>query len=840
MVLLINMVSMISEACRNVERLPAALIWSGIIQAAAALALVIFKAPGGIFLHHGKAPIYLYYGILIAVVIFGLVEASAGFWVSDAWLRQVGLADQTEKLSTEIERIETVVTAVKGRTLGNKPLLRSLARLKELLYDADDLVDELDYYRLEQQVNRVTSAPSSSNALERTDGDATEQAGGSTDNPDMRSTNKRKNPCKEWDDFDVKRDREGRIQEAECKYCRKVLQCPTGNGTSVLRNHLKSKTCPNTRAAGDQQPNTLSIGDSINSISTKRLRFDKGSTHNRSGNTYLWDKAQLCNRIEQIALQLHDIRLDVNGFLNNSNAMNHCPNNTSYPRLRTSSLVPCKIYGRKMEKDYMIRVMRTYGSDTLTVLPIVGIGGVGKTALAQFLYNDPTVKSQYQRAWVWVSDEIDEVTITRNMLGFFSPESNRGTSSYAKLQEILKGHMDTCSNRFLLVLDDVWNNMDYYRWNELLAPLRSSATKGNVIIVTTRNLFLAEMTGTVKPIKLGALKIDDVRSFFEALAFGDDNDKGNPTLEIIGRQIVEKLKGSPLAVETAGNILRKQLTVDYWSNILKNEEWKSLQHNRGIMLSLKLSYDQLPYKLQKCLLYCSIFPYKYQFLAEDLIDIWISQGFVRCDNSSKIEDTGQEYLNDLVDWGFFEQADTRDSQICYIVMMPALIHEFARLVSRTECAVIDSVECNEIPPTVRHLSILTDSAYHKDHTQHIHRNERFEEKLRSVVKSVRKLRTLLLIGNCDHFFLRSFQHIFEKAKYLRMLQISSTYASLDDALVPNLVNSTHIRYLKVETKGSGEALHIPLSKFYHLEVLDARDTDIPDHMNGLVSMRLLV
>ncbi|GJN26421.1 hypothetical protein PR202_gb14349 [Eleusine coracana subsp. coracana] len=66
------------------------------------------------------------------------------------------------------------------------------------------------------------------------------------------------------------------------------------------------------------------------------------------------------------------------------------------------------------------------------------------------------------------------------------------------------------------------------------------------------------------------------------------------------------------------------------------------------------------------------------FLAEDLIDIWISQGFVRCDNSSKIEDTGQEYLNDLVDWGFFEQADTRDSQICYIVMMPALIHEFAR------------------------------------------------------------------------------------------------------------------------------------------------------------------
>jgi hypothetical protein len=75
---LMQIVNMISEALRNVERLPAALISGGVVQAAAALALAIFKAPAGIFLHNGKGPFYLYYGILVAVGSFGLVEASVG------------------------------------------------------------------------------------------------------------------------------------------------------------------------------------------------------------------------------------------------------------------------------------------------------------------------------------------------------------------------------------------------------------------------------------------------------------------------------------------------------------------------------------------------------------------------------------------------------------------------------------------------------------------------------------------------------------------------------------------------------------------------------------------
>ncbi|TVU14792.1 hypothetical protein EJB05_38285, partial [Eragrostis curvula] len=678
----------------------------------------------------------------------------------DEWLRQVGLADDIQELKVEIEKVEGVVSAGKGRAVGNRQLARLLARLKELLYDADDVVDELDYYRLKHEV-------------------------------------------------------EGAL------------------------NH----TC----SASDGAPNdTTDLAR--NSTSRKRAREDEELTHNTAANPHPWDKARFSNKIQQIARQLQHIRLEVNEIHSVSSAnLNHYQNSTLYQRLKTSSLAPRKVYGREQEKDYIMRVMRAGESDSLTVLPIVGIGGVGKTALAQLVYNDPTVENQYERAWVWVSDNFDKVIVTRDMLDFFSQEIHKRISNYAKLQEILKGHMKRHPKKFLLILDDVWGNMDCYQWNELLDPLKSSPTKGNMIIMTTRNLFLAERIGTVKPMKLDALNNydsnsdgdDHVWSLFKAAALGADRYRGNQNLEKVGRQIVEKLAGNPLAVETAGNVLRKQhCSVDHWNNILKNEDWKSLQHSRGIMQSLKLSYDQLPYKLQQCFLYCSIFPYNYEFLAEDLIAVWISQGFVRGNNSSDIEETGRGYLTELVGSGFFEQVDTEGNQIC--VMVPALMHDFAKLVSRKECAVIDSMECNELLPTTRHLSILTDFAYHyEDHPQKIQRNERFEEKLRSVVTPARKLRTLLLIGKCDCFFLRSFQHIFEKEKYLRMLQISSPYASFDDDFLPSLVNSTHLRYLKVKIKGNGEALHIPQSKFYHLEVLDAGNSAICNDMNSLVSMRRL-
>ncbi|KAF7087252.1 hypothetical protein CFC21_090455 [Triticum aestivum] len=82
MAILSDIVTLISGAFLDRKNLPRALISCGVLKAAAALCLLLFRAPGGIFLHHGKGLLYLYFAVLIVVVVFGIVEALVGVWVS--------------------------------------------------------------------------------------------------------------------------------------------------------------------------------------------------------------------------------------------------------------------------------------------------------------------------------------------------------------------------------------------------------------------------------------------------------------------------------------------------------------------------------------------------------------------------------------------------------------------------------------------------------------------------------------------------------------------------------------------------------------------------------------
>jgi len=156
---------------------------------------------------------------------------------------------------------------------------------------------------------------------------------------------------------------------------------------------------------------------------------------------------------------------------------------------------------------------------------------------------------------------------------------------------------------------------------------------------------------------------------------------------------------------------------------------------------LKNIYYHLPYHLQQYFLACSIFSSDHQFHIDGLVSMWISSGFV------KSIGTGWDYLNALVNSCFFEQVGTKDDSVlqqCYV--MCGMMHEFARLVSRTEFATIDGLECKEVLPTVRHLSIQTDLVYHIDECENIVGNVKFEEKLQSIASSLRRLRTVILVG----------------------------------------------------------------------------------------------
>ncbi|KAF2293718.1 hypothetical protein GH714_004306 [Hevea brasiliensis] len=92
----------------------------------------------------------------------------------------------------------------------------------------------------------------------------------------------------------------------------------------------------------------------------------------------------------------------------------------SLKRLPTSSLVDERVVcGRAQEKEKIIQLLLSGQGcdDRVCVIPIVGMGGVGKTTLSQIVYNDSRVVDWFDlKVWCCVSEDFDVVRVTKTIL----------------------------------------------------------------------------------------------------------------------------------------------------------------------------------------------------------------------------------------------------------------------------------------------------------------------------------------------------------------------------------------------------------------------------------------
>uniref|UniRef100_A0A8R7U2I1 NB-ARC domain-containing protein n=2 Tax=Triticum urartu TaxID=4572 RepID=A0A8R7U2I1_TRIUA len=345
-----------------------------------------------------------------------------------------------------------------------------------------------------------------------------------------------------------------------------------------------------------------------------------------------------------------------------------------------------------------------------------------------------------------------------------------------------------------------------------------------MVIVTTRIPGVADMVRTVDhSIEMEHLGPQDMLSFFEACVFGDQQQpwQEHPELQDVGHKILERLKGFPLAAKTVGRLLRNQLTFDHWTRVLESKEWESQASDNDIMPALKLSYDYLPFHLQQCLSYCALFPEDYEFHAEELVHLWIGLGILHSsDDQKRIEDVGLCYLTDLVNQGFFKKNVSSLGSPRYTIH--DLLLELVVKVSSYECLSISSsnVMSIQIPPSVRHLSIIVDDADVKDTVTF----EDYKRGLCALQKrfEVQNLHTLMLFGEYHANFSRVFRGLFLEARALRTVFFSGASYNVEDVL-PSFSKLVHLRYLRIKSAGFyDEALCISsvLCRFYHLEVID--------------------
>ncbi|XP_039044469.1 putative disease resistance protein RGA3 [Hibiscus syriacus] len=364
-----------------------------------------------------------------------------------------------------------------------------------------------------------------------------------------------------------------------------------------------------------------------------------------------------------------------------------------------------KIIGRDDDKAALLKLLLEFDSEeNVYIIPIVGFGGLGKTALAQLVYNDEVVKDHFDlMMWVCVSDVFDVKTIVENIIKSVTNHSPDQNLEMDQLQKQLRDELN--KKKYLLVLDDIWNE-DRERWDSLKDLLMGGA-KGSRIIVTTRYHTVAKITSLCQPYVLKGLSDDDAWSLFKEIAFERrPADSTNSAFVETGKQISEMCRGVPLVIRTIAGTLSYIETEHEWLSFKDNELARIPQKDDKILPTLKLSYDHLPSHMKHCFAYCRLYPKDHKIDVKTLVQLWIAQGFVNQSNSSQsLEEIGFGYFKGLVERNLFQEIE-EDEFRGIVCKMHDFMHDLAESVAGRESSLLNSNSgASELDENCRHLSV---------------------------------------------------------------------------------------------------------------------------------------
>ncbi|RWW25136.1 hypothetical protein BHE74_00022960 [Ensete ventricosum] len=499
----------------------------------------------------------------------------------------------------------------------------------------------------------------------------------------------------------------------------------------------------------------------------------------------------------------------------------------------TTSLQPPVVLGREDDKHRILKMLLQADrmhKKSISVIPILGMCGVGKTTLAQLVSNDEVVMKHFEmRFWVDVSHDFNEERLTKAII------ESTGSSAvdHINMDNLQKQLLNMISGRrYLLVLDNVWNE-NPEKWRKLRLPLLHGA-EGSKILVTTRCEEVAKIMGTTSPYVLKGLSDKHCWNLFCQYVF-EHNKYLHSDIDDIAEEIPRKCKGLPLAAISIANQLLGVSDRSEWRSIIRCKIEEFSGHDSEFQKAFSLSYQQLPPHLKPCFAYCSIIPEGCEFEKEFIVELWIAQNFIHSERKSA-EDLGKQYFDILVQRSFFgcSQSDHKRGKPKY--RMHELVHDFALRASAKECSTIEIGKPCKVDPETRHLSLTLSQLEPNDKMKS---NSPAQTDIFSEIYQCKGLYTLLLFSGSRKYSLKVPDRLGEELKSLRALDLSNC----DLRELPKSIGELkHLRCLRFHNTNLS-SLPESLGRLYNLQILGLRNCysleELPSDIKYLRNLRHL-
>ncbi|CAL1379916.1 unnamed protein product [Linum trigynum] len=413
---------------------------------------------------------------------------------------------------------------------------------------------------------------------------------------------------------------------------------------------------------------------------------------------------KMAHAIRAIREKLDDISKDKDGL-----HLEVLSKEDALPLRETDSCPPTIVVGREDDKKNIIQLLLHSNREAnISVVPIVGMGGLGKTTLAQLVYDDDRVEAYFDtKVWVYVSQSFDIKVILGKMLQSINPQSQVGSSLdnlQAELRKSIKG------KRFLFALDDVWEE-NVESW-ELLTKYLIVGAPGSKVLVTTRSTKVGEVggrtlksetsTSIVAPYLLEGLSLEESWDLMVKKAL-PRKITVDPYVKEIGQDILRKCGGVPLAVSSiAGMLISSKHPKIEWPSFLHKGFLSISKDGNRTMAALQLSFSHLPSHMKHCFAYCKLFAKGFLFDVQMLVQFWIAQGYIES------EDEGMDCFKMLWWRSFFQEVKTDEFGNISSCRMHDLMHDLSDSITRDKIRRISSstAALTNFTSSSRHLSLF--------------------------------------------------------------------------------------------------------------------------------------